>query len=72
MGAAPPPAIGPAYQGVGRIGECWNGCNRTSVTSILDRYQRIAPLYDLLDFPFEHGRYRHIRPQLFQGLSGQI
>ena len=42
------------------------------MTSILDRYQRIAPLYDLLDFPFEHGRYRHIRPQLFQGLSGRI
>jgi ubiquinone/menaquinone biosynthesis C-methylase UbiE len=42
------------------------------VTSILDRYQRIAPLYDLLDFPFEHGRYRHIRPELFQELSGRI
>ena len=42
------------------------------MTSILDRYQRIAPLYDLLDFPFEHGRYRHIRPHLFQGLSGRI
>jgi ubiquinone/menaquinone biosynthesis C-methylase UbiE len=43
-----------------------------SVTSNLDRYQRIAPFYDLLDLPFEHGRYRHIRPQLFQGLSGRI
>jgi len=42
------------------------------VTSVLDRYQRIAPLYDLLDLPFEHGRYRHIRPHLFQGLSGRI
>jgi ubiquinone/menaquinone biosynthesis C-methylase UbiE len=42
------------------------------LTSILDRYQRIAPLYDLLDFPFEHGRYRHIRPQLFEELSGRI
>jgi SAM-dependent methyltransferase len=42
------------------------------VTSILDRHQRIALLYDLLDFAFEHGRYRHIRPQLFQGLSGWI
>ena len=38
----------------------------------LERYQRIAPLYDILDFPFEYGRYRHIRPQLFQGLSGRI
>ena len=29
-------------------------------------------LYDLLDLPFEYGRYRHIRPLLFQGLSGHI
>jgi ubiquinone/menaquinone biosynthesis C-methylase UbiE len=36
------------------------------------RYQRIAPLYDLLDLPFEHGRYRRIRPLLFEGLSGHI
>jgi demethylmenaquinone methyltransferase/2-methoxy-6-polyprenyl-1,4-benzoquinol methylase len=42
------------------------------VISALDRYQRIAPLYDLLDLPFEHGRYRRIRPLLFQGLSGRI
>ena len=37
-----------------------------------DRYQRIASVYDLLDLPFEYGRYRHIRPQLFEGLSGRI
>jgi SAM-dependent methyltransferase len=42
------------------------------VISILDRYQRIAPLYDLLDFPFETMRYRHVRPLLFEGLSGRI
>lgn len=42
------------------------------MTSLLDRYQRIAGLYDLLDLPFEYGRYRHIRPQLFEGLSGRI
>ncbi len=36
------------------------------------RYQRIAPFYDLLDLPFEYGRYRKIRPQLFAGLSGLI
>lgn len=36
------------------------------------RYERIAPLYDLLDIPFEYGRYRRIRPLLFQGLSGRI
>jgi ubiquinone/menaquinone biosynthesis C-methylase UbiE len=41
-------------------------------TSLFDRYQRIAPLYDLLDLPFEHGRYRHIRPRLFEGLAGRI
>lgn len=42
------------------------------VRSNLERYERIAPLYDLLDLPFERGRYRHIRPLLFQGLSGRI
>ena len=36
------------------------------------RYQRIAPLYDLLDFPFEQRRYRALRPLLFQGLSGRL
>lgn len=35
-------------------------------------YQRIARLYDLLDLPFEHGRYRPIRPRLFAGLGGTI
>jgi ubiquinone/menaquinone biosynthesis C-methylase UbiE len=42
------------------------------VTSLFDRYQRIAPFYDLLDSPFEHGRYRRIRPELFRELSGRI
>lgn len=42
------------------------------VTSIFDRYQRIAPVYDLLDFPFEYGRYSKIRPLLFAGLPGLI
>jgi len=40
--------------------------------SNFDRYQRIAWIYDLLDFPFEYGRYRKIRPQMFRGLSGRI
>jgi ubiquinone/menaquinone biosynthesis C-methylase UbiE len=40
--------------------------------SNFDRYQRIAWAYDLLDFPFEHGRYRKIRPQMFRGVSGRI
>ena len=38
----------------------------------LERYERIAPFYDLLDLPFEHGRYRRIRPLLFRGLSGHL
>jgi len=42
------------------------------VPSTLARYQRIAPWYDLLDLPFEYGRYRRIRPLLFAGLSGRI
>jgi ubiquinone/menaquinone biosynthesis C-methylase UbiE len=41
-------------------------------SSNLRTYQRIAPFYDLLDFSFEHGRYRLIRPLLFEGLTGQI
>jgi ubiquinone/menaquinone biosynthesis C-methylase UbiE len=42
------------------------------VTSTLDRYQRIAPLYDLIDLPFEYRRYCKIRPLLFAELSGVI
>jgi hypothetical protein len=40
--------------------------------SNLERYERIAPFYDFLDLPFEYGRYRKIRPLLFEGLSGQL
>ena len=35
-------------------------------------YHRIAAFYDLLDLPFEIGRYRALRPILFAGLSGTI
>lgn len=35
-------------------------------------YTRIARLYDLLDLPFERGRYQPIRRMLFGGLSGAI
>jgi len=42
------------------------------VLSTIERYQRIAPVYDLLDLPFEYGRYRRIRRLLFQGLSGRL
>lgn len=37
-----------------------------------NRYQRIAPFYDLLDLPFERFRYRPIRPLLFEGLQGRL
>jgi ubiquinone/menaquinone biosynthesis C-methylase UbiE len=43
-----------------------------SVLSTFERYQRIAPVYDVLDLPFEYGRYRRIRRLLFQGLSGRL
>ena len=36
------------------------------------RYRRIAPVYDLLDLPFEYLRYRPLRAMLLAGLSGRI
>ncbi len=36
------------------------------------RYRRVAPLYDLLDLPFEYGRYRALRRRMFEGLSDTI
>ena len=42
------------------------------MTTNLERYQRIAPFYDLIDLPFEYRRYRKIRPLLFHGLAGRI
>src|SRR5690242_13926251 len=48
------------------------GRSEPSITTNFARYQRIAPIYDLLDLPFEHCRYRRIRPLLFAGLSGRI
>ena len=44
----------------------------TDPTPNLARYQRIAAFYDLLDLPFEYGRYRAIRPLLFAGLAGWV
>jgi len=38
----------------------------------MERYQRIAPLYDLLDLPFERLRYRALRPLLFRGTAGRL
>jgi ubiquinone/menaquinone biosynthesis C-methylase UbiE len=45
---------------------------KTGPMSNRERYERIAPFYDLLDLPFEYGRYRRIRPLLFEGLSGRL
>ncbi len=36
------------------------------------RYNLVAPFYDLLDLPFEYSRYRALRPHLFEGVSGAI
>jgi len=35
-------------------------------------YSRIARVYDVLDLPFEYGRYRPIRQHMFSGLGGRI
>lgn len=42
------------------------------MTSNVARYQRIAPLYDLLDMPFERRRYQALRPLMFQNLGGRL
>src|SRR5678815_244737 len=49
-----------------------NRCPAGMQTSNFARYQRIAPFYDLLDWPFERRRYRALRPLLFHGLSGRL
>ena len=36
------------------------------------RYVHVARLYDLLDLPFEYGRYRPIRRTIFEGVSGAV
>ena len=42
------------------------------MTTNVQRYQRIAPVYDLLDLPFERRRYRAVRPLLFHGMAGRL
>lgn len=42
------------------------------MADLINKYQRIAPFYDILDLPFEHRRYRHLRQVLFAGLTGRI
>ena len=44
----------------------------TVARSVRDTYERTAPFYDILDWPFEVARYRRIRPLLFEGLSGRL
>lgn len=36
------------------------------------RYDCLAPFYDLLDLPFEYRRYRALRPKLYENVSGTI
>lgn len=47
-------------------------CDAGNGPATRDRYERIAPLYDLLDLPFEYGRYRSLRRKLFEGVKGHI
>ncbi len=35
-------------------------------------YSRIAGLYDILDLPFEHFRYKPLRAKVFEGLEGGL
>ncbi len=42
------------------------------MTTNVERYQRIAWVYDLLDLPFERRRYRALRPLLFRGMAGRL
>ena len=35
-------------------------------------YNRVARIYDILDLPFEYGRYRPIRRLMFNELEGRI
>ena len=37
-----------------------------------ETYDRVGRLYDLLDLPFEHGRYKPLRQTLFDGVSGSL
>ncbi len=39
-------------------------------TRLKEIYDRVAPLYDVLEFPFEKWRYRAIRPEVFAPVAG--
>ena len=42
------------------------------MTTNVERYRRIAWVYDLLDLPFERRRYRALRPLLFRDMAGRL
>lgn len=72
MGGGPapkPPATPLCCRTVFRAGL---GSVNTASEATLRRYQRVARFYDLLDLPFEHGRYRPLRRLLFTGLGGRL
>ena len=45
---------------------------RDAATPRNPTYDRIAPLYDLIDAPYEYGWRRRLRRTMFTGLSGRI
>ncbi len=55
-----------------KVGEAVSRQPASSTAVNRTKYDRIALLYDLLDLPFEHGRYKPLRAQLFEGISGTI
>ncbi len=46
--------------------------NTEELNGLEARYARIAPLYDLVDLPFEWLRYRPLRRLLCSGLAGEV
>jgi phosphatidylethanolamine/phosphatidyl-N-methylethanolamine N-methyltransferase len=42
------------------------------MTALRKTYDRIAPIYDLLDGPYEHVWKRRLRDDVFRGLTGDI
>lgn len=45
---------------------------KPELAELAARYRRVAPLYDVLDLPFEWARYRALRPILCGGLAGAV
>ncbi len=56
----------------GKIGPNSNTQAAAQPLADRNRYNRVAPFYDFLDLPFEHSRYKALRPHLFDGVSGSI